>query len=334
MIKRNIFIGLNDFGADMCYSISSSFDNSVAFSILDEHIIRSGLDNGHNYSYFFPRMELRNYTYMLNKDDRKKVIEWNNNIKWYDNFYNYLCRIDYRFIYECRNNLIFQGHSEFDILAKEIKNVSNNDVIHIVAPYFERSAMAIGFFLAWDIRELYSKQGRKAKIVAHYILPDTPVFPRPTLIERMDDYAVFTAFVKELICINEICNGVFITNDDFHFEIDKRFDSIESFGHTEKLPYDYVCFFGTNKKMIDDREGLNREKLKKELLVNVSNYRKTGIACESPNFRKTMYERYPQFSKEGYANIAYYEILNSLKDKIICHSPHLDFRWNEILKDI
>ncbi len=337
MSNRNIFIGLNDFGANMCNTVSKSFENSICFSILDEYF-KPDMMNLHNHTYFRQGMMLIDYVYHLNDSDRRKLLEWNNMTRWYGKggFYNYLSRIDYRMVYEYRKSLISKGYQLDDILAKEITDISDEDVIHIVAPYYERSAMAIGFFLAWDIRELYSSQNKKIRIVAHYVLPDTPVFHRPTVTEKTHNYADFTAFVKELICINNVCNGVFGTGlkTDLNFEIDKRFDSIKYFGDSEKLPFDYVCFFGSNEKLLDDTEKLDRDKLQVEFSKNILDYENTGISCRLPDFREILYKRHPQFSKDGYANLAYLEIVNAAKEKAYLQSPHLDYRWNDMMKKI
>jgi len=329
MSDRHIFVGLGEFGFRKAKEISSYVENSIYFGIAE-----LAFQPNEHYHVFYDRRFRIEDIYL---EGRNEIRKWNkSDIRFYYSKGLMLSRADFRMLYEFRDFLV-QNNSWKDLIYEcEITNPRDNDNIHIIIPYFENSAHGIAFFVAWDIKDWYAKQNLSVNIVAHFILPDTPLYNFNSKVELQADYRGSCSFIKELIAIIQICNGDAKIKEklgDITFSLGRWFNIDYDFGKLSKIPFDNLALIGLNAPIDFENHQLNdriRNELTDEIVTKVI-YQEDILNCYSSAFEEEIYSKYPLFGSNGRATSAYNSFLNYKEKNVLYESAHLDYHWDGIL---
>lgn len=329
MINRHIFVGLSDYGYKKAQDVSVHIENSLFFGI-SETVFSPEKHHHVFYERKFGDIEF------IYKEGREEIQKWNkSDIRFYYSKCLMLSRADFRMLYEFRDFLIQKNAWKDLIYDSEIKVPIENDNIHIIIPYPENSALGIAFFVAWDIKNWYMQHGLNVNIVAHFILPDTPIYNFNSNTELQSDYWNSCSFIKELIAIAQICNGDTSIKEklgDTPFSLGSRFNIKNDFGNSLKLPFDSLAMIGFNAPIDFTNCELNH-KIISELsneIIEKAIHKKDLLNCHSPTFKEEIYAKYPLFSDNGRATDAYKSFIVKRKYSLN-ESAHLDYHWDGIL---
>ena len=208
MSDRHIFVGLGEYAIRKAKEVASFVPNSKYFGI-DEWVYAPV---EHSHAIYVRGMKMEDYYSSL----RPEIRNWNQNRMGYFSKCNvtYWSRSDIRMIYEWRARKLINERKPDNILCKELSDLSDKDQIHLIVPSCDRVALSIAFFIGWDIKKYYNQHNLNISVFANVILPDTMIYNFGSMVELHYDYAISCAFIKELICITEICNGTLHDNTD------------------------------------------------------------------------------------------------------------------------
>ena len=332
MGDRHIFVGLGEYAIRMAKEVASFVPNSKYFGI-DEWVYAPV---EHSHAIYARGMKMEDYYSSLCPEIRN----WNQNRMGYFTKCNvtYWSRSDIRMIYEWRARKLINEKKLDNILCKELSDLSDKDQIHLIVPSCDRVALSIAFFVGWDIKEYYKQYNLNVSVFANVVLPDTMIYNFGSMVELHYDYAISCAFMKELICITEICNGTLHDNTDLScedFNLSHWFNGKCDYGCIEKLPFDGVSFVGC-KEVIDLKDRELHEQIRNELtdeIINcINNPEEAVISCVSERFMDDLYNKCPIYSPVGRAAESYTEFHKERKRWD--DSLHLDWRWDELLINI
>lgn len=329
MSDRHIFVGLNDYAYRKAKEAALSFNSSLYFGIAD----LAFAPTKHYHAFYRHSLKVEDI-YM---ERRCEIQKWNkSDIRLYSSKGFILSRADFRMLYEYIDYSI-QPKTLVDFICdSEIISPTKNDTIHIIVPYFENFAIGSAFFIAWDIKDWYAKQNLSVNIVAHFILPDTPLYNFNSKVELQADYRGSCSFIKELIAIIQICNGDAKIKEklgDITFSLGRWFNIDYDFGKLSKIPFDNLALIGLNAPIDFENHQLNdkiRNELSDEIVTKVI-YQEDILNCYSSAFEEEIYSKYLLFGSNGRATSAYNSFLNYKEKNVLYESAHLDYRWDGIL---
>ena len=329
MGANHIIVGLGTCALKNVRDVSANIANSRYFNISvwaseEENVHAIWLKNFDFGSYFHPLGPAAMGWYRGNCSSFLK------------NYENYLSRTDVRVVYEWRHRAALHNKKSDEIYEKELCDIADNDQIHLLIPSGDSVASAIAFFVGWDIKAHYKKYGKQPAVIAHLILPDTILYCGLTKAERAHAYCNSGAFIKELICIAEICNGGFVEDIRFDyagFTLSDWLDGQRDYGCIEKLPFDGVTLVGSKEpaEIFDCRQPSQSVcALTDEIVFCIHHPKECILRCDSKHFRRDLYQKCPMFSDAGYVTKAYKSYQNKPHDEFL----HLDWRWDELLRNM